>query len=134
MASCFQSFKLITVSSFYILKLYTLKIIYSCSATAKNLRGMLLGRLFVGTGMGIGPPVAALYVAEVSKRRLRFCFSVILQAFSLLFLLTQINVFHAQVSPAYVRGTYGSCSQLATCLGLMGALFIGFPAKQIEGW
>ncbi|MBA0836424.1 hypothetical protein Goarm_008644, partial [Gossypium armourianum] len=63
---------------------------------------MLLGRLFVGTGMGIGPPVAALYVAEVS--------------------------------PAYVRGTYGSCSQLATCLGLMGALFIGFPAKQIEGW
>ncbi|MBA0864530.1 hypothetical protein Goshw_003927 [Gossypium schwendimanii] len=74
----------------------------SMSATAKNLWGMLLGRLFVGTGMGIGPPVAALYVAEVS--------------------------------PAYVRGTYGSCSQLATCLGLMGALFIGFPAKQIEGW
>ncbi|MBA0637150.1 hypothetical protein Godav_022066 [Gossypium davidsonii] len=74
----------------------------SMSATAKNLWGMLLGRLFVGTGMGIGPPVATLYVAEVS--------------------------------PAYVRGTYGSCSQLATCLGLMGALFIGFPAKQIEGW
>ena len=34
-------------------------------AIAKNLWGMLLGRLFVGTGMGIGPPVAALYVAEV---------------------------------------------------------------------
>jgi len=26
---------------------------------------MLLGRLFVGTGMGLGPPVVALYVAEV---------------------------------------------------------------------
>jgi len=26
---------------------------------------MLLGRLFVGTGLGLGPPVAALYVAEV---------------------------------------------------------------------
>jgi len=26
---------------------------------------MLLGRFFVGTGMGIGPPVAALYVTEV---------------------------------------------------------------------
>lgn len=26
---------------------------------------MLLGRLFVGTGMGIGPAVAALYVSEV---------------------------------------------------------------------
>jgi len=36
-----------------------------CSATAKTLWGMLLGRLFVGTGMGLGPPVAALYVAEV---------------------------------------------------------------------
>lgn len=27
---------------------------------------MLLGRFLVGTGMGLGPPVAALYVAEVS--------------------------------------------------------------------
>jgi uncharacterized membrane protein len=36
-----------------------------CSATSKSLWGMLLGRLFVGTGMGLGPPVAALYVAEV---------------------------------------------------------------------
>ncbi|MBA0748975.1 hypothetical protein Gogos_002945 [Gossypium gossypioides] len=74
----------------------------SMSATAKSLWAMLLGRLFVGTGMGIGPAVAALYVTEVS--------------------------------PAYVRGTYGSFTQIATGLGLMGSLFIGFPAKAIEGW
>ncbi|XP_061367516.1 probable plastidic glucose transporter 3 isoform X1 [Gastrolobium bilobum] len=72
------------------------------SATAKTLWGMLLGRLFVGTGMGLGPPVAALYVAEVS--------------------------------PPAVRGTFGGLTQIATCLGLMGALFIGIPAKQIVGW
>ncbi|CAL5405241.1 unnamed protein product [Camellia sinensis] len=63
---------------------------------------MLLGRFFVGTGMGLSPPVAALYVSEVS--------------------------------PAFVRGTYGSFTQIATCLGLMGALFIGIPAKDIVGW
>ncbi|XP_035547252.1 probable plastidic glucose transporter 3 isoform X1 [Juglans regia] len=74
----------------------------SMSATTKSLWGMLLGRLFVGTGMGLGPPVAALYVAEVS--------------------------------PAFVRGTFGSFTQIATCLGLMGALFIGLPAKEIVGW
>ncbi|KAK9022606.1 hypothetical protein V6N11_002854 [Hibiscus sabdariffa] len=74
----------------------------SMSATAKNFWGVLLGRLFVGSGMGIGPPVAALYMAEVS--------------------------------PAYIRGTYGSCSQISTCLGLMSALFMGFPAKETEGW
>ncbi|KAE8659522.1 putative plastidic glucose transporter 2 [Hibiscus syriacus] len=74
----------------------------SMSATAETFWGMLLGRLFVGTGMGIGPPVSALYMAEVS--------------------------------PAYIRGTYGSCSQIATCLGLIGALFMGFPAKETEGW
>lgn len=39
-----------------------------------------------------------------------------------------------QVSPAFVRGTYGSFIQLATCLGLMGALFIGIPVKAIIGW
>ncbi|XP_019425031.1 PREDICTED: probable plastidic glucose transporter 3 isoform X2 [Lupinus angustifolius] len=72
------------------------------SATAKSLWGMLLGRLFVGTGMGLGPPVAALYVAEVS--------------------------------PPSVRGTFGGLTQIATCLGLMSSLFIGFPAKGVVGW
>ncbi|KAI5320491.1 PREDICTED: probable plastidic glucose transporter [Prunus dulcis] len=72
------------------------------SASTKTLAGMLLGRLFVGTGMGLGPPVASLYVTEVS--------------------------------PAFVRGTYGSLIQIATCLGLMGALFVGIPVKEIVGW
>ncbi|MBA0622235.1 hypothetical protein Godav_007796 [Gossypium davidsonii] len=63
---------------------------------------MLIGRFLVGTGMGIGPPVASLYLAEVS--------------------------------PASLRGTYGSFIQIATCLGLMGALFIGIPVREIAGW
>ncbi|XP_019052931.1 PREDICTED: probable plastidic glucose transporter 2 isoform X2 [Nelumbo nucifera] len=74
----------------------------SLSASTKNIEGMLLGRLLVGTGMGLGPAVAALYVTEVS--------------------------------PSFVRGTYGSFIQIATCLGLMGSLFIGIPAKRIVGW
>ncbi|KAF7819799.1 putative plastidic glucose transporter 2 [Senna tora] len=74
----------------------------SMSAATNNLFGMLVGRLFVGTGLGLGPPVASLYVAEVS--------------------------------PASVRGTYGAFIQIATCLGLMGALFIGIPVKEIDGW
>eukprot|EP00268_Persea_americana_P061310 TRINITY_DN7733_c0_g3_i1.p1 TRINITY_DN7733_c0_g3~~TRINITY_DN7733_c0_g3_i1.p1 ORF type:complete len:494 (-),score=94.64 TRINITY_DN7733_c0_g3_i1:417-1898(-) len=74
----------------------------SISATTKNLEGMLLGRFLVGTGMGLGPAVASLYVTEVS--------------------------------PAFVRGTYGSFIQIATCLGLLGALFIGAPSKGIFGW
>lgn len=74
----------------------------SLSATSKTLTGMLLGRFLVGTGMGVGPPVASLYVTEVS--------------------------------PAFVRGTYGSSIQIATCLGLMAALFIGIPVKEIAGW
>ncbi|KAL4278552.1 hypothetical protein GQ457_03G046310 [Hibiscus cannabinus] len=72
------------------------------SATTETLAGMLIGRFLVGTGMGLGPPVASLYVAEVS--------------------------------PAFLRGTYGSFIQIATCLGLMGALFIGIPVKEIAGW
>ncbi|XP_015898271.1 probable plastidic glucose transporter 2 isoform X1 [Ziziphus jujuba] len=72
------------------------------SATAKTIAGMLLGRLLVGAGMGLGPPVVSLYVTEVS--------------------------------PAFVRGTYGSFIQLGTCLGLMAALFVGIPVKEIAGW
>ncbi|OVA20321.1 Sugar/inositol transporter [Macleaya cordata] len=74
----------------------------SISATTKSLEGMLLGRLLVGTGMGLGPPVASLYVTEIS--------------------------------PSFVRGTYGSFIQIATCLGLMGALLIGIPTKESVGW
>ncbi|KAL5976865.1 hypothetical protein ACLOJK_021200 [Asimina triloba] len=74
----------------------------SISALANNLDGMLIGRFLVGTGMGLGPTVASLYVAEVS--------------------------------PSFVRGTYGSFIQIATCLGLIGALFIGIPAKEVLGW
>lgn len=74
----------------------------SLSATTKSLQGMLLGRLLVGTGMGLGPSVASLYVTEVS--------------------------------PSFVRGTYGSFIQIATCLGLMASLLIGIPSKEIAGW
>lgn len=74
----------------------------SMSAATSTLGVMLLGRLFVGIGMGLGPAVAALYVAEVS--------------------------------PAFVRGTYGSFTQIATCLGLLGALLVGIPAKDTVGW
>ncbi|KAF6172303.1 hypothetical protein GIB67_024925 [Kingdonia uniflora] len=74
----------------------------SLGATSTSLEGMLLGRFLVGSGMGLGPFVASLYVTEVS--------------------------------PSFVRGTYGSFIQIATCLGLMGALFIGIPVKEIVGW
>ncbi|OAY53781.1 hypothetical protein MANES_03G023200v8 [Manihot esculenta] len=74
----------------------------SISATTTTLAGMLFGRFLVGMGMGVGPPVASLYVTEVS--------------------------------PPFVRGTYGSFIQIATCLGLMGALFIGIPVREIAGW
>ncbi|KAK4761104.1 hypothetical protein SAY87_005997 [Trapa incisa] len=72
------------------------------SGATNDLWGMLLGRLFVGTGMGLGPAVAALYVAEVS--------------------------------PTYVRGTFGSLTQLATCLGILASLLIGIPSKDITNW
>ncbi|CAA6665991.1 unnamed protein product [Spirodela intermedia] len=74
----------------------------SMSASTTNLRGMLLGRFLVGTGMGLGPPTASLYLTEVS--------------------------------PSYLRGTYGSFIQIATCLGLLGAHFLGIPVKRIVGW
>ncbi|MED6145513.1 hypothetical protein PIB30_025983 [Stylosanthes scabra] len=43
----------------------------SMSAATNNLFGMLVGRLFVGTGLGLGPPVVALYVTEVSPAFVR---------------------------------------------------------------
>ncbi|CAI0628807.1 unnamed protein product, partial [Linum tenue] len=72
------------------------------SASTKTLAGMLIGRFLVGIGMGLGPTVASLYVAEIS--------------------------------PAFVRGTYGSFIQIATCVGFLASLFVGLPVKDIKGW
>ncbi|XP_027069991.2 probable plastidic glucose transporter 2 [Coffea eugenioides] len=72
------------------------------SATTRTLVGMLLGRFLVGIGLGVGPPVASLYVTEVS--------------------------------PAHVRGTYGSFIQIVLCFGLMASLLVGIPVKSIVGW
>jgi len=103
------------------------------SAITNNLAGMLLGRLFVGIGLGLGPPVASLYVTEVCSI---FVSLILFFFFGKDVLLSYLILSHLckQVSPAFVRGTYGSFIQIATCLGLMGALFIGIPAKDIAGW
>uniref|UniRef100_A0A251RVY2 Putative major facilitator superfamily protein n=1 Tax=Helianthus annuus TaxID=4232 RepID=A0A251RVY2_HELAN len=39
-----------------------------------------------------------------------------------------------EASPAFVRGTYGSFTQIATCLGLICSFFIGIPAKDVTRW
>ncbi|XP_066328073.1 probable plastidic glucose transporter 2 [Miscanthus floridulus] len=41
------------------------------SALTNSLKGMLLGRFLVGTGMRLGPPVASLYITEVSPPTVR---------------------------------------------------------------
>ncbi|XP_062100079.1 probable plastidic glucose transporter 2 [Humulus lupulus] len=46
----------------------------------------------------------------------------------------RIALYVTEVSPAFVRGTYGSLIQIATCLGIMGALLVGIPVKDIAGW
>ncbi|KGN58141.2 hypothetical protein Csa_023397 [Cucumis sativus] len=40
----------------------------------------------------------------------------------------------SEVSPAYVRGTFGSFTQISSCLGLLGSLFMGLQAKGIVEW
>lgn len=104
------------------------------SASANTVMGMLLGRFSVGIGLGLGPAVAALYITEVQQLS---CFvnyhNHTSYVFSAQFYLSFPCLFK-QVSPTFVRGTYGSFIQIATCFGLMGALLIGIPVKDIPGW
>jgi hypothetical protein len=39
-----------------------------------------------------------------------------------------------QISPASVRGTYGSLLQIASCVGILAALVAGLPAHSVPGW
>jgi hypothetical protein len=103
---------------------------------------MLLGRFLVGTGMGLGPPVASLYITEVC----RSCFpQMTIDNVLIWFTFYSDKVFISwslsmstsdgmQVSPSTVRGTYGSFVQIATCLGIIVSLLIGTPVKDIDRW
>ncbi|KAI4387012.1 hypothetical protein MLD38_004880 [Melastoma candidum] len=62
------------------------------SAMTNDLWGMLIGRLFVGTGMGLGPPVAALYVSEVSPTNVRGTFGSLLQIATCLGLMASLFI------------------------------------------
>ncbi|KAK9102721.1 hypothetical protein Sjap_019975 [Stephania japonica] len=51
----------------------------SISAATKHLGGMIFGRLIVGTGMGISPSIASLYITEVSPPTVRGTFGSFVQ-------------------------------------------------------
>ncbi|WOL04479.1 hypothetical protein Cni_G13200 [Canna indica] len=60
---------------------------HSLSASTSSLLGMLLGRFLVGTGMGLGSPVASLYITEVSPISVRESGMLLLEVSLLAFLL-----------------------------------------------
>ncbi|KAK6912057.1 Major facilitator, sugar transporter-like [Dillenia turbinata] len=64
----------------------------SISATTTSLGGMLVGRAFVGTGMGLGPPVAALYVSEVSPSSVRGAYGSFIQISTCLGLMAALFI------------------------------------------
>ncbi|KAG9131518.1 hypothetical protein Leryth_025970 [Lithospermum erythrorhizon] len=44
------------------------------------------------------------------------------------------NLYISEVSPASTRGTYGSATQISSCLGIMASLFIGIRAQDNMNW
>ncbi|KAG6503037.1 probable plastidic glucose transporter 2 isoform X1 [Zingiber officinale] len=64
----------------------------SLSASATRLAGMLLGRFLVGTGMGLGPPVASLYITEVSPSSVRGTYGSFIQIATCLGLVASLFI------------------------------------------
>uniref|UniRef100_A0A453T6I3 Major facilitator superfamily (MFS) profile domain-containing protein n=2 Tax=Aegilops tauschii subsp. strangulata TaxID=200361 RepID=A0A453T6I3_AEGTS len=62
------------------------------SALTNSLEGMLFGRLLVGAGMGLGPPVASLYITEVSPPSVRGMYGSFVQIATCLGILFSLLV------------------------------------------
>ncbi|ONK80425.1 uncharacterized protein A4U43_C01F17590 [Asparagus officinalis] len=60
------------------------------SASSATLQGMLVGRFLVGTGMGVGPPVASLYITEVSPPTVRGTYGSFIQIATCLGLMASL--------------------------------------------
>jgi len=124
---------------------------HSClsgSAISTHVGAMVLGRFIVGLGLGLSSPVTSMYVSEVllqpttlhgyvslAKKHgnwMRASSSIQHECF-FFFDLVFLHVF-MQISPASVRGTYGSLLQIASCVGILAALVAGLPAHSVPGW
>ncbi|CAM6120266.1 unnamed protein product [Calypogeia fissa] len=44
------------------------------------------------------------------------------------------SLYISEISPTNVRGTMGSLVQVATCLGILGAIVAALPVRSIPGW
>ncbi|XP_052724834.1 probable plastidic glucose transporter 3 isoform X2 [Vigna angularis] len=97
------------------------------SATAKTLWGMLLGRLFVGTGMGLGPPVVALYVAEVSPPAVRGAYGALTQIATCLGLM---GSFFIGIPSKEIVGWWRICFWVSVVPSAMLALFMEICAES----
>uniref|UniRef100_A0A0E0FFU0 Major facilitator superfamily (MFS) profile domain-containing protein n=1 Tax=Oryza nivara TaxID=4536 RepID=A0A0E0FFU0_ORYNI len=88
------------------------------SATAHDVRTMIIGRLLAGIGIGISSALVPLYISEVLEH-----------AQQLSYLRLRL-----QISPTEIRGALGSVNQLFICIGILAALVAGLPLAGNPAW
>ncbi|KVI01261.1 General substrate transporter [Cynara cardunculus var. scolymus] len=98
-----------------------------CSATSNNLTGMLLGRFLVGIGLGIGPPVASLYITEVSPPSVRGTYGSFIQISTCLGLMGALLI---GIPVKSIPGWWRMCFWLSTIPSTVLALAMVFCAES----
>ncbi|KAI3495854.1 hypothetical protein L1887_38200 [Cichorium endivia] len=99
----------------------------SCSATTNNLTGMLIGRFIVGIGLGIGPPVASLYITEVSPPSVRGTYGSFIQISTCLGLMGALLI---GIPVKSIPGWWRICFWLSTIPSTTLALAMIFCAES----
>ncbi|XP_010915854.1 probable plastidic glucose transporter 2 [Elaeis guineensis] len=97
------------------------------SASTTSLEGMLLGRFLVGTGMGIGPPVASLYVTEVSPPSVRGTYGSFIQIATCLGLIASLFI---GIPVKEVVGWWRVCFWVSAAPAALLALCMEFCAES----
>lgn len=97
------------------------------SASTTSLEGMLLGRFLVGTGMGVGPPVASLYVTEVSPPAVRGTYGSFIQIATCLGLIASLFI---GIPVKEVMGWWRVCFWVSAAPAALFALCMEFCAES----
>jgi hypothetical protein len=111
-----------------------------CSATAQDIRTMIIGRLLAGIGIGVSSALVPLYISEVAIRWNDSCFVQNLMLLWYVLLLVLMNIPNKwisctlQISPTEIRGTLGTVNQLFICIGILAALLAGLPLAGNPAW
>jgi MFS family permease len=103
------------------------------NAAAVNIAMLIIGRIFLGIGIGFGNQVSLILNRKKLIKKIKCSNSAFTNCF-LVLMVQAVPLYLSEMAPAKIRGAVNQLFQLTTCLGILIANFINYGTDKIHPW